>query len=157
MSAAARRPAVPAVRGQRRRAREAALQMLYRWELAGAPLDEIADTHWAMLEGEGAPLTPPAQEFAVRLARGTVEHLAAIDPLIEGHAEHWRLSRMAVIDRLILRLAVFELVHGTETPASVVIDEALELARTFSEAEAVRFVNGVLDAIHRELADGRHG
>ena len=83
--------------------------------------------------------------------RGTIARLDQIDELIAASAEHWRPSRMGTIDRLIIRLAVFELLTG-DTPAAVVIDEALNLARTFSTEEAVRFVNGLLDGIRRRLA-----
>lgn len=83
---------------------------------------------------------------------GTTERLAAIDALLEPAAHNWRLSRMALIDRLILRMAVYELAH-TETPAPVVIDEALELARTFSGEGATAFINGVLDGISRRLEE----
>jgi N utilization substance protein B len=131
--------------------------MLYRWELSKATPDEIAGSHFSMVDDGGKPLPPSGRDFAARLMRGTIDHLAAIDPLIETHAKHWRLARMAVIDRLILRLAVFELAHDATSPPNVVIDEALELARTFSEPDAIRFVNGVLDAIHRELAGRTDG
>ena len=94
-----------------------------------------------------------AQQFAEHLTSGTIARLPELDTIIERHAQNWRLSRMAVIDRLILRLAVFELLHEPETPPGVVIDEALELARTFSEEDAVRFVNGVLDAVHKHRHD----
>jgi N utilization substance protein B len=89
--------------------------------------------------------------FAMRLAGGVAARVADIDPMIGEAAEHWRLERLNVLDRLILRLAIFELLHERETPAKVVINEALELARTFSGDEAVRFVNGVLDAVRRKL------
>ncbi len=82
--------------------------------------------------------------------RGTLEAMDRIDPLIESAADNWRLSRMAVIDRLVLRLAVYELL-AAETPAAVVIDEAIELARTFGDEPSPRFVNGVLDAVRRHL------
>ena len=86
------------------------------------------------------------------LVKGTIEHLATIDPLLESSADNWRLERMAVVDRLIMRMAVYELVH-TETPKAVVIDEALELAKTFSGDEAVPFVNGILDGVSRQLSE----
>jgi N utilization substance protein B len=133
----------------RRGARRAALQILYQWEIGGAALDDTLATYWDVREHdpvEGAPGAIDA-EYAARLARGTVEHLADIDPLLEAQAENWRLSRMAVVDRLILRLAAYELRHEPDSPPAVVINEALELARTFSSEEAVPFINGVLDGI----------
>ena len=88
---------------------------------------------------------------------GTAAHVDAIDALLEAHAHNWRLARMAVVDRLIMRMAVYELAH-TDTPAAVVIDEALELARTYSGEGATAFINGVLDGISRRLeADNTDG
>lgn len=127
--------------------------MLYLWEVGGIPADAAAVRYWAVMADDGEPLSDGAREFAERLATGTIAHLADLDPVIERRAQNWRLARMAVIDRLILRLAAYELLHVPETPAGVVIDEALELARTFSEEDAVRFVNGVLDAIHKHRHD----
>ena len=137
----------------RHRAREVALQMLYQWEVGGAPPDEVVRTYWGA-HAPDPPLTPRARAFAEHLVRGTVGDLAAIDPLLSGAAAHWRLERMALVDRLILRLAVFELRHEPETPPAVVINEAIELARTFSGDEAVGFINGVLDGVRKALAAG---
>jgi N utilization substance protein B len=139
--------------GIRHRAREAALQMLYLWEVGGIPADRAPAHYWAVVADDGEPVSDAARAFAERLATGVIAHMAELDPVIERHAQNWRLARMAVVDRLILRLAAYELLHVPETPAGVVIDEALELARTFSEEDAVRFVNGVLDAIHKHRHD----
>ena len=87
--------------------------------------------------------------WAIELVRGTARELHRIDPLITQHATNWRIERMAVVDRVILRLGVYELLCTPDTPPAVVIDEAVELARTFSADQAVPFVNGVLDAVHR--------
>jgi N utilization substance protein B len=138
-------------------ARAAALQMLYQWEIGGAPIDRTIEMYWAVRESEIAEgeenvaAAPVDRDFAERLARGTAAHVAALDPTIEAATENWRLSRIAVVDRLILRLAAYELHHDPGTPAAVVINEALELARTFSGADAVRFVNGVLDAVAKAV------
>lgn len=139
--------------GLRHRAREAALQILYFWEVGGVEPRAAAARYWAVVADEAEPLPESARAFAESLARGTIERLAELDAAIERRAQNWRLSRMAVIDRLILRLATYELLHDPETPPGVVIDEALELARTFSEEDAVRFVNGVLDAVHKHRHD----
>jgi len=97
---------------------------------------------------EHAPAASPAVvEFATALVLGTVSDIGAVDALIERHATHWRLERLAVIDRLILRMAAWELAHRTDTPAPVILSEAIELARRFSTGESARFVNGVLDAM----------
>ena len=134
----------------RRRAREAALQMLYQWEIGRTGVHEAVVTYW--------PERDPANEvneelrtFANALVRGTAERVAEIDARLATHAHNWRVERMAVIDRLVLRLAIFELMSETDTPAKVIINEALELARTFSGDEAVAFVNGVLDAVRKDL------
>jgi N utilization substance protein B len=89
--------------------------------------------------------------FAMNLARGVAATAPAIDPVIAAATEHWRLERMNILDRLVLRLAVYEFQHEAETPAKVIINEALELARTFSTDDAVRFINGILDTIRRRF------
>jgi N utilization substance protein B len=132
----------------RRRSREHALQILYQWDMRKQPVDESIETFYGTLYSEESRVRPGRDEFLERLVRGTVEKAGEIDALISGHAAHWRLERMPAVDRNILRLAVYEMRH-TETPAPVVIDEALELARRFSSEESVLFVNGVLDAVHR--------
>ena len=147
--------AQPMIRAQggaeRHRGREAALQLLYQWEIGRLDhdrLEEAAEFYWTVHPGP-----PDRRAFADELVAGTVAHVEAIDPLLESHADNWRLSRMAIVDRLIMRLAVYELSYS-DTPAAVVINEALELARTYGTEQTVRFVNGVLDAIHRERSAG---
>ncbi|HSK11516.1 MAG TPA: transcription antitermination factor NusB [Vicinamibacterales bacterium] len=137
----------------RRHAREAALQMLYQCELGGLAPDE-AEAAFRQIDGLGPMLGAEARRFASTLLHGTVAGLAQIDPLIEASAEHWRLTRMAVVDRLVLRLAVFQLLHLPDVPPAVVIDESVELAALFGGPESSRFVNGVLDAIRRRLEAG---
>ncbi len=132
----------------RRRSRQRALQMLFAWDSRRQPLDEVIDGYYDTLFSEEKPERDP---FAADLVKGTVEHLTELDSQITRHAEHWRMERMPAVDRNILRLAVFEMTHGG-TPAAVSIDEALELARKYSGEDSVQFVNGVLDAIHRETA-----
>lgn len=135
--------------GGRHGGREAALQMLYQWEIGRLTMPEVRRLFWAMGEQDAPEPSGRTRVFATALADGTVEHLAEIDPLIEESAENWRLARMPVLDRLILRLAVYELLHQPDTPQPVVIDEALELARRFSTPEAVKFINGVLDGVRK--------
>ena len=132
----------------RRRARQRALQILYSWDFRHRPVDEALNEYYDSLYAEEAPQRDP---FVHELVRGTVEHLKEIDERITRNAEHWRLERMPVVDRNILRLAVYEMAHAG-TPAPVTIDEALELARRYSGEESVQFVNGVLDAVRRELS-----
>src|SRR5262249_54974230 len=95
--------------------------------------------------------SPALREFASTLAHDTVARLAVIDPLVAETAERWRPERMAVIDRLILRMAIAEMLGDQQTPPPVVINEALELARTFSTEDAVKFINGMLDAVRKKL------
>jgi len=138
---------------ERRRARQAALQMLYQCEAGGAAPEEAIATH-GQIEQAVRTGSEDADAFAARLVLGTTGHAAEIDPLIAASAEHWRPERMALIDRLILRMAVYQMQHEPDVPPVVVIDEAVELARRFSGAESGRFVNGVLDAIRKKLDTG---
>ena len=132
----------------RRRSRQRALQILFLWDARRQPVDDAINAFYDTLFAEEHT---ERDEFVADLVRGTIQHLAEVDDRIRRHAEHWRMERMPGVDRNILRLAVYEMSHGL-TPAAVVIDEALELARKFSNEESVHFVNGVLDAVHRELA-----
>lgn len=134
--------------GSRRKARECALQMLFAADIAETPSDEVVRSYWAEL-GE-TDLEQSARDFATRLASGTLAHLDALDERIRSRAEHWRISRMAIVDRNILRLAVYEFLYEP-TPRTVAINEALEIARRFSTYEATQFINGILDAIKRDL------
>jgi N utilization substance protein B len=127
--------------GARRKGRELALQRLYQWDVTGAPLDEIVEAT-AHLQNAG----DEAKAFARELARGTIRRISDIDASISQQSESWRLDRMATVDRNILRVAIYELVD-TDTPKSVVINEALEVAKRFSAPDAVSFINGVLDAV----------
>lgn len=135
--------------GSRRKARECALQMLFAADVSGAErADELVRAYWSEL---GEPeMDEGARDFATRLAIGTLSRLEGIDERIRSRAEHWRISRMAVVDRNILRLAVYEFLHEP-TPRTVAINEALEIARRFSTFEATQFINGILDAIKRDL------
>ena len=134
--------------GSRRKARECALQMLFAADVAEMPADDVVRSYWAEL-GE-SDLDETAREFATRLAARTLSNLELLDERIRSRAEHWRISRMAVVDRNILRLAVYEFLYEP-TPRTVAINEALEIARRFSTYEATQFINGILDAIKRDL------
>ena len=178
------RPRRETRRDSRHGAREAAIQMLYQWEVGRIPIDEVAKAFWTQApqcesleeaavnagtsaeedatEEAGADagetavvddVRPPValRDFATELAGGVASEVGALDPIIAEAAEHWRLERMTIIDRLILRLAVYEFLRQPATPARVVINEALELARTYSTDDAVRFINGILDGIRRSM------
>lgn len=140
--------------GHRHRAREAALQALYLWEIGGVTTAEALDVYF---HEHAADVRDDVRSFATTLVEGTAADLPAIDALIGAHSQHWRLERLAVIDRLVLRLAVWEFRHESETPPAVVINEAIELARRFGTEDSVRFVNGVLDAIRKALELGSTG
>ena len=134
--------------GSRRKARECALQMLFAADVAEMPAADVVRSYWAEL---GEPdLDESARAFATRLASQTLSNLELLDERIRSRAEHWRISRMAVVDRNILRLAVYEFLYEP-TPRTVAINEALEIARRFSTYEATQFINGILDAIKRDL------
>ncbi len=125
--------------------------MLFEWDLRRTPLDEISRGYYeSLLVADGAATKPVPDAFAHVLLNGVTEDVAVIDDLITRHAQHWRLERMPAVDRNVLRLAVYEMLR-TDTPAPVVIDEALELTRRFAGEESVQFVNGVLDAVRKEL------
>ena len=134
--------------GSRRKARECALQMLFAADVAETPSDEVVRRYWSEL-GD-ADIEETAREFATRLASGTLAHVESLDERIRSRAEHWRIPRMAIVDRNILRLAVYEFLYEP-TPRTVAINEALEIARRFSTYEATQFINGILDAIKRDL------
>ena len=130
----------------RTRARECALQMLYQADIRHSGAALITEDFWQSDE----PVEQEVQAFATQLFEGTMTHLAEIDGLIAKHADNWNMKRMAVIDRNILRLGVFELLHLEEVPPKVCINEAIELAKRFGDAESGKFINGILDAIHKK-------
>ncbi|MFN7996790.1 MAG: transcription antitermination factor NusB [Bryobacteraceae bacterium] len=136
----------------RRRSRQRALQILFLWDVRRQPVEEATASYFDSLYSEESRIKPQRDEFLDALVRGAVEFVDESDRRITQHAEHWRIERMPVVDRNILRLAVYEMTHS-DTPPAVVIDEALELARRYSNEESVQFVNGVLDAVHRDLSD----
>jgi N utilization substance protein B len=136
----------------RRRGREAALQILYQWDLGRADIDVTVATFFDLQWPDRQAPPEPLRSFASGLARDTIAQLGEIDALIAEAAENWRPERMAVLDRLVLRMAVCELLRkNPETPPPVIINEAIELARTFSTEESVKFINGMLDGIKRRM------
>lgn len=143
--------------GNRRKAREASLQLLYEVDLGARDCREVVRgfqnapdrifNQWA------EPVSNPAEviEFTVQITLGVSDNVHEIDKLIEMHSTHWRITRMALVDRNILRMAVFELLYCPDIPASVTINEAIEIAKKFGTEESGSFVNGVLDHIAKEL------
>jgi N utilization substance protein B len=134
----------------RHRSRKRALQVLFEWDMRGDSIERAIAHYYDTLYSEESENKPKPDRFMEELARGTVANSETIDKQIQAKAENWRLERMAVVDRNILRLAIFELSQQT-TPAPVVIDEAVELARQFSNDESLSFINGILDAVHRQV------
>jgi N utilization substance protein B len=133
--------------GTRRKSRELVLQMLFQADMAGQTADEVRRTFWAERSG----VDEEVRGFAEDLFRVAMERSAEIDQKIESHAEHWRVERMAAVDRNLLRAGVAEFLGFPGTPKPVVINEALEIARRFSNPESVNFINGVLDSVARDL------
>jgi len=127
------------------------LQILYQWDMRHLPVEECIQLFSETLHSESDNPPRLRDSFVESLVRGTIARQAEVDDMIRRHLQNWRLERMPSVDRNILRLATFEML-ATATPPAVVIDEALELARRFSNDEAVQFVNGVLDAAHKEIA-----
>lgn len=136
--------------GSRRKSREFALQMLFQADMGHQNLEQVRRTFWAE---RSSGLEAEARDFADDLFRVAMERNQEIDSLIERHAEHWRMGRMAAVDRNLLRAAVAEFVGFPKTPKPVVINEALEIARKFSSPESVQFINGVLDSVAKELSE----
>jgi N utilization substance protein B len=133
--------------GTRRKSRELALQMLFQGDMGKQGPDEVRRTFW---QGRGE-VNAEVRSFASDLFKVATDRAAEIDGLIERHAEHWRMDRMAAVDRNILRAAVAEFLGFPSTPRAVIINEALEIARKFSSSESVQFLNGVLDSVGKEL------
>ena len=134
--------------GTRRKARECALQMLFAADVTGVDTARLTREFWAELDDSESDQS--TRDFADNIAKGTLQKVDEIDELIRSRAEHWRIPRMAVVDRNILRMAVYEFVYEA-TPRTVVINEALEIARRFSTYEATQFINGILDAVKHDL------
>jgi N utilization substance protein B len=120
--------------------------MLYQWDVTRDPMDRVAGLFWQVRTS-----TPETTRMAERLARGAQLEVARLDEAIAAASTNWRLERIAAVDRNILRIAVYELMKEPQTPSSVIIDEAVEMAKRFAEAESPAFVNGLLDAIMRKV------
>ena len=123
------------------------MQMLYQWEICGYTPAQVEASFFANQRADAEQ-----EGFARNLFEGAVANIDQLDGVVRAHSENWRLERMAAVDRNILRVALFELLHHPETPPAAVINEALEIARRFSTVDSVDFVNGVLDGIRKKLA-----
>ncbi len=132
--------------GKRTRARECAVQMLYQWEASREPLDSVIQSYWMVRS-----TVEETMRLAEHLLRGTCDRLAEIDAALAAAMTNWRMDRLAAVDRSILRLGAYELIAERGTPAPVVLDEAIDMAKRFGEADSPAFVNGVLDAVRRAV------
>jgi N utilization substance protein B len=136
----------------RHKSRQRALQVLFLWDQRQGSIDDAIGEFYTTLHSEDDdPKRAEPDPFMEQLVRGAAAGSADLDARIVAKSANWRLERMPAVDRNILRLAVYEM-SSTDSPAPVVIDEALELARQFSTDESVSFINGVLDAVHRDTA-----
>ena len=130
----------------RSRCREWALQFLYQAEFAGPRQPEAVERFWRHFQAEGAP---PA--YLKDLVSGVADHLEELDAFIVRYSEHWRLSRMTIVDRNLLRLAIYELLYQPEIPPKVVINEAVEMAKRYGSEASGGFVNGILDQVRMSV------
>lgn len=137
--------------GTRRKSRELLLQMLFQSDMGKQGFDEVRRTFWA----ERGAVDAESRGFADDLFRVAIDRSLEIDGLIERHAEHWRMDRMAAVDRNLLRGSVAEFLGFPATPKPVIINEAIEIARKFSSPESAQFINGVLDSVAKELEQSR--
>jgi len=134
--------------GRRTKARECALQMLYQWDITREPMTRVAKAFWRVRS-----TTDETRARAEALAAGTQADLERIDQAIAAASAHWRFERLAAVDRNILRLGTYELMNEPQTPSAVIIDEAVEMAKRFGDADTPPFVNGILDAIRAKVRD----
>ena len=134
--------------GRRRKSREETLRILFRLEFENTSAEKTLDQYW-----ENKKASEEIKEYSNWLVKGIVSNQKKIDNIIQKVSEHWRVSRMALVDRNILRMAVFELLYEENIAPAIVINEAIEIAKKYSGDEAATFVNGVLDAIRKSLKD----
>jgi N utilization substance protein B len=134
--------------GQRRKAREETLRILFRLEFENTQAEKTLNQYW-----ENKKASEEIKEYSNWLVNGIISNQSKIDNIIQQVSEHWRISRMALVDRNILRMAVFELLYEENIAPAIVINEAIEIAKKYSGDEAATFVNGVLDAIRKSLKD----
>ncbi len=136
--------------GQRRKSREYALQGLYMHDVAKTPIDEIIAFEWL-----DTPIEKDVRDFALSLIKGTISNIEQIDEVIKKYSKNWVPERLTVIDRSILRLAIFEMLYMENIPAVVTIDESIELGKTFGGENSGQFINGILDSVKKyKLREG---
>ncbi len=138
--------------GSRRKARECALQLLYQLDVVGDDPARAVENYWQQLE---EPTDPGVRDFSEKLVTGVWEHRGAIDEMITQYSTNWKISRMAAVDKNILRLGIFELLFCPDIPVKVTLNEAVEIAKRYGTAESGAFVNGILDNVARDHAQGK--
>lgn len=146
--------------GQRRKSREVALQMLYQLEMTGQAPHEVIDLFYELAPEEDdrkAEILSSARPFAEKIVNGVYLHRDEIDRMIVEASENWRLERMSIIDRNVLRIAVFEMLYCLEIPPKVSINEAIDLGKTFGSPDSGSFINGILDHLLPEINRMREG
>jgi N utilization substance protein B len=139
--------------GKRRAARELALKLLFQVDVGRTPLAEVL-SHYRTDYPDASPAT---MEYAERLAKGTARHLSEIDRILTDMAEDWSLDRLASVDRNILRMSTYEMLYEPDMPASIAINEAVELAKKYSTEESGKFVNGILGNLARQRGIATEG
>jgi transcription antitermination protein NusB len=135
--------------GHRRKAREYALQGLYMFEIAARPVGEIVSLDWVDKE-----IPDDIRKFAGTLIAGSIEHMDEIDDLIRTHSKNWKIERLSAVDKSILRLSIYALLHLPDIPSAVTIDEGIELGKIYGGENSGQFINGILDAVRKSLPDG---
>lgn len=139
--------------GKRRIARESTLQILFQLDFSDSQPEKIIEEYWGYRKA-----SEEVRQYSDWLLKGVMSHREEIDRVIQSVSKHWRISRMAVVDRNILRMAVFELLFEQNVAPAIVINEAIEIAKKYSNEEAATFVNGVLDAVRKKLeSEGKTG
>jgi N utilization substance protein B len=133
--------------GHRRKAREYALQGLYMFEISRIPVEDIAALRWVERD-----IPPDIREFAITLIQGTIECVDEIDSLIKKHSKHWNLERLGIVDKSILRLSIYAMLHLPEIPVNVTINEGIELGKIYGGENSGQFINGILDAIKKSCS-----
>ena len=147
--------------GQRRKSREIALQMLYQMEMTGQPPHEVIDLYYELASGDDDNKNPnfakAVRPFAEQLLYGVHAHRDELDGMIVAASEHWRLERMSIIDRNVLRIALYEMLYRAEIPPKVSVNEAIDLGKTFGSPDSGAFINGILDHLLPEVSRIRDG
>jgi len=134
--------------GKRRKARESTLQILFQLEFHDTKPEDVIDSFW-----KNKKATKEIKEHSRWLVEGILSHRESIDRLIQSVSANWRITRMAIVDRNVLRIAVFELLHGEDLAPAIVINEAIEIAKKYSSEEGATFINGILDAARKEIQE----